>query len=113
MQVSQPLFKKLTVAGHDIFFFEVDYGSALSLISCFVYRKFLRRYKLLPCNLQLVTANGEALTIMGRIITAAKSENACVELELIVTDKRLRRCLLGRDGLSKFNPTWRSLRNHS
>lgn len=108
-QVEPPLFMKVNL-GMVVIDFEVDSGSASTLIP---HSMYMRYFKHVPLNnsdvYRLAAANGEPLKVYGTMcIPVVISSKSFDDLLAVVVGNGLSHPLLGRDWLTSLNPDWRN-----
>lgn len=93
---------------------EIDTGSAVTVISEFLYEKLFSSIPLSICNKKLVVVNGAKLDVVGQMLAQVLLNGRIAEGRLIVLKTIGEfRPLLGRDLMFTFYPNWKnSFANH-
>ncbi|XP_062553055.1 uncharacterized protein LOC134218172 [Armigeres subalbatus] len=93
--------KKLTM--------EIDTGSAVTVISEFIYKKLFNSIPLTSCHKKLVVVNGTKLDVVGQIVADILLNERKITGKLIVLKTHSEfRPLLGRDLMTTFYPKWKN-----
>ncbi|XP_062698523.1 uncharacterized protein K02A2.6-like [Aedes albopictus] len=88
---------------------EIDTGSAVTVISEFLYKKFFSYVPISMCHKKLVVVNGVKLDVVGQIIAEImlNGKQSTGSLVVLKTCNEFRP-LLGRDWMTTFYPNWKN-----
>ncbi|XP_062566348.1 uncharacterized protein K02A2.6-like [Saccostrea cucullata] len=89
--------------------FQIDTGSARTIVNEAVYRNRLSEYNLKKSSASLKSYTKEDIPVLGEFEVTAKYGEQCVPQILLLVVKGNQPCLLGRDWLSKIRLNWENI----
>ncbi|XP_062604323.1 uncharacterized protein K02A2.6-like [Saccostrea cucullata] len=89
--------------------FQIDTGSARTIVNESVYRNRLSEFNLKKSSASLKSYTKEEIPILGEFEVTAKYGEQCVPQMLLLVVKGNQPCLLGRDWLSKIRLNWENI----
>ena len=89
--------------------FQLDTGSARTIVNEAVYRNMFSDHKLKESSTLLRSYTKEEIPILGEFEVAVEYGEQCVPRMLLLVVKGDQPCLLGRDWLSKIKLKWENI----
>ena len=89
--------------------FQLDTGSACTIVNEHVFKNKLSQFKLQKSQLKLKSYTGDAIELAGQCVVPVQYEGGPVKKLTTYVVKGDRPCLLGRDWLGKINLNWKNV----